>query len=81
MDRKKLPKKQRKALDQLDESLRGLATALRHGELGLARQLRAVAWDQVNALPPRFTHEQRQQLYQFKLRIRALEQSIRKPRT
>ncbi|APE23673.1 hypothetical protein vnz_23370 [Streptomyces venezuelae] len=74
--RKKLPKKQRSALKQLDASLLGLKVALRHRQLGLARQLRSAAWDQVDLLPAHLTYEQRRELFQAKLAIHALARHV-----
>lgn len=69
---KKLPKKQRAALKQLDASIAGLKVALRHRQLNLARQLRSAAWEQVELLPHHLTYDQRRTLFEAKLAIRAL---------
>ncbi|WP_432062137.1 hypothetical protein [Streptomyces sp. S1] len=74
--RKKLPRKQRDALKQLDASLLGLKAALRHRQLGLARRLRSAAWEQVDLLPAHLTHEQRRDLFRAKLAIQALARHV-----
>lgn len=69
---KKLTRKHRAALRELDAGLDELRVALRRKELERARSLRSVAWERVERLPQELTGPQRRTLFDCKLLIRDL---------
>jgi hypothetical protein len=76
--RKKLPKIQRDALNQIDASLKAIRVALRHEDLPLARELRRVAWKVVDTLPTHLTREQRRDLWHANRELLILQEALRR---
>jgi hypothetical protein len=51
--------------------------ALRHKQFSLVRQLRRVAWEEVEKLPRHLTGEQRTTLWEAKRKLHLLEEEAR----
>ncbi|GAA1888558.1 hypothetical protein GCM10009837_08030 [Streptomyces durmitorensis] len=66
-------KKQKAARKPLNKAMNQLGEAVSRRDWRAARIARSAAWDEVNALNPDLTWEERQKLWQYKQRILAGE--------